>query len=325
MKKKIRLTGLMDSYLEVREPRYSIVFPVLIGLVLLGLVIFFFRSKEDPAQRIADEDPLQNAAPAFEELPRLDPVMIPPPVAGETKTESETKIEPAVAAANSEASLFPDKDFTYWMSPSDLNATIQLLNSGHDRGFWERGHWIKAVEGRWHDGNHEFRIAYEKMPSATAFQWQYRANQTQEQFTRLIDDFSRRGFKLIQSNSFRRPDQTLRFQGVWKKSDASDSGDEELAEPDVSELSQEAKQVAHRQSAPEAVASADSSPAPTQVVAETERSRNPGLVTEPTLLSPPLNPVASESQPSYRPAEAAAPPSQPRMQTLEDVLSYRPE
>ena len=56
---------------------------------------------------------------------------------------------------------------TPWMTPSGLNQYILKKNCGHKTSFWNRGHWIVAVEGRQYGGINQYRIVYAKTPGNT--------------------------------------------------------------------------------------------------------------------------------------------------------------
>ena len=59
-----------------------------------------------------------------------------------------------------------NRDFTPWMSLSELNAFMKTFDSKHpgERNYWDQGHWITAVDGRWHCGIPQYRIRYGDAP-----------------------------------------------------------------------------------------------------------------------------------------------------------------
>jgi len=155
-----------------------------------------------------------------------------PPVEVESASLSESTVEeeallttgPIEASAKAEEALEPkaavtidDQKFTPWLSPQALDDYIQNKNQGFEQTFWQRGHWIRAVEGRWGNGNHEFRIAYEPLPNPDTWQWQYRVNQSQNDFAASIKEMSVHGYSLYQTQFYKRPDGARRFQGVWQR------------------------------------------------------------------------------------------------------------
>ena len=213
-KRQIRLSGVMDSYQVVDQVRYTFVIPALIGALFVGLLVFFFQSKRPPAEEaelveVAEVDP----EPIVEEIEEpVSPTEIEP----EPLVEKEEPIERDAMEVIDDAVAHNESMFTDWMTISDIDAYIKLLNSGHQKSFWERGHWIIAVEGRWELGDQQYRIAWESMPRNSKYQWRYKVNQSQEDFSKAIDELAKQGFKLVHSQSFKRPDQTERFQGVWQ-------------------------------------------------------------------------------------------------------------
>lgn len=178
--------------------------PILIVLVLGGLVTFFLLSRPGKTldritSRAPEEEPALRAVPVAE-APAPDP----------SNPESPAKGASRIPLHSSAGS------FTPWMTPVALDTYIRQLNGPHEESFWKRGHWICAVEGRWREGGHEFRIVYEKMPG-DAWAWRYRANRTRRAF--LAEDLRLRteGFRLVQEQAFLHPDGSERVQGVWRR------------------------------------------------------------------------------------------------------------
>ncbi len=103
--------------------------------------------------------------------------------------------------------------FTPWMTPAEMNQHIQELNRGHTETFWNRGHWIVAVEGRWGGGREEYRIVYEADPR---YAWRYRISQSESQFSENIESLKQQGFQLVQSQVFKNPQGESRYQAIWQ-------------------------------------------------------------------------------------------------------------
>lgn len=210
------ISGIKRSYRHTPETR-TIVMPILIGLVLAGMGVFYFQTRPGGPEETED-----SSSETFSETAGMD---IPTTLTG---SEEESLVRampiaseaPAKPSATSERAAGPPSGsdgFTAWMSPLALDTYIRQQNGGHDDDFWERGHWITAVEGRWQSGEHQFRIAYEEIPDMDSLQWQYRANQSFEQFTGQIEELARRGYRLVQSQFFEHPEEGLRYQGVWRR------------------------------------------------------------------------------------------------------------
>lgn len=143
--------------------------------------------------------------------------MIPETSTGKKAAPVEVPVEVAEFSRPEISGAIDDQKFTPWLSPQALDDYIQRKNKGFEKSFWQRGHWIRAVEGRWENGNHEFRIAYEPLPNSDTWQWQYRVNQTQAAFAVSIEEMSERGYRLCQTQFYIHPDSTRRFQGVWQR------------------------------------------------------------------------------------------------------------
>ncbi len=117
--------------------------------------------------------------------------------------------------------------FTPWMSHADLDQFLSQYDStppGGHPNYWDKGHWINAVEGRWHNGIPEYRIRYGTVPPHRARWWYWYLNQDQESYSRHVHELADQGFTLLDPNSFLRPDGTRRYQGVWQKLIPPDGG-----------------------------------------------------------------------------------------------------
>lgn len=113
-----------------------------------------------------------------------------------------------------------NKGFTPWMTGVELQKFCDAHDTtppGGHPNFWDKGHWIDAVEGRWHDGVPQYRLRYGDSPKHCYLWWYWYFNQDQESFSRHVHEFADQGFTLLDPNSFRRPDDTRRYQGVWHK------------------------------------------------------------------------------------------------------------
>lgn len=115
--------------------------------------------------------------------------------------------------------VIADDDFTSWMKKSDLDNYFEVLNNfdeGND--FFAKGHWITAVEGRWHEANFEYRVKYANTPS-NAYYWYWFLNQDFESFSAKLQKYNQDGFRLVYAQSFNSSTGELRYQGVWHKDD----------------------------------------------------------------------------------------------------------
>ena len=196
--------------------------PVLIGLLLVAMVVFFVKSKPEeplaPQDMVSLEEINATASPdaeaAVESLPSA-------PSVDKIETEADSElVDPESAGTGEKTVAVPvasSSGFTSWMTPLALDTYIRAKNDGYSESFWKRGHWITAVEGRWNNDSLEFRIALDKIPDLNRWQWQYRVNHSAEEFVTASRQFSAQGFQLVQSQSFRDPSGTTRYQGVWQR------------------------------------------------------------------------------------------------------------
>ena len=113
-----------------------------------------------------------------------------------------------------------NKDFTPWMSLAELNTWQKQFDTNPPGGhpnYWDQGHWMNAVEGRWHDGIPQYRVRYGPVPDGYDGAWYWFINQDQASFSSHVHELADAGFVLMDPNSFLRPDDTRRYQGVWHK------------------------------------------------------------------------------------------------------------
>lgn len=130
--------------------------------------------------------------------------------------------KPVTAQAGSPASdqtgAPADKDFTPWMSHAELDDYLKQFDTNPPGGhpnYWDKGHWINAVEGRWQDGIPQYRISYGDAANDHYYTWYWYLNQDQLSYSYHVHEFADKGFVLLDPNSFLRPDDTRRYQGVW--------------------------------------------------------------------------------------------------------------
>lgn len=186
--------------------------PLIIAAVGIGLVTFYVKTKPEPA-------PVDPAMAEIEARGK-PPVSIHQPVNEVLRAIPVTMVEDSAGSPSLpllERDGVTSEDFTSWMSPLALDTYIRQKNRGFEKTFWERGHWIKAVEGRWNNGAHEFRIAFAANPDPDRVQWCYRIDQTEAQFTETLNRLRNEGYTLAQSHAYDHPDGSRRFQGVWQR------------------------------------------------------------------------------------------------------------
>jgi len=183
--------------------------PALIAAVVAAMVLFYFKSKPAPveAATVLVEESISTATPPEAKAPAAPP-LIPP---------SETnRTLPLLARAD-----VSDTDFTPWMSSLALDTYIRQKNRGYQGSFWSRGNWIRSIEGRWIGGGHEFRIALGTMARPGEIQWIYRLDLTELAFADELDRLGDDGFDLAQSQAYRHPDGSKRYQAVWQREETA--------------------------------------------------------------------------------------------------------
>lgn len=131
--------------------------------------------------------------------------------------DSEPSESELLKTAATVAQPIKEKGFTPWMEPLALDTYIRSKSTGTGKTFWESGHWITAVEGRWKSGTREFRIAYDQIPGIETWQWRYKVNQSQPEFATSVSEMVEQGYTLVQTQTFRQPDGDHRYQGVWHR------------------------------------------------------------------------------------------------------------
>jgi len=115
-------------------------------------------------------------------------------------------------------------DWTPWMNDEEFaKFLVQLRGTkGHPTAYWGKGHWINAVEGRWHNGEEQFRITYGPKPKHKKLWWLWYFGLTQAEFNGMVGARAADGFTLLDGNFFTYPDGSRHYQGVWHKVIAPD-------------------------------------------------------------------------------------------------------
>ncbi len=203
---RLPVSGLRESYRPATGPR-TVAIPLLITAILAGLLAFYLRNWDDPfPARLGDTE-----SPVDSEAGDIPAEVAPVPEPAEAEIVLDRSLPLATPVDVVEA------DFTPWMSPLALDTYLRQKNRGHHSSLWSRGHWIRAVEGRWRDGAHEFRIALGAMNRPGELQWLYRFDLTEIAFAEELARLGDKGFVLRQSQAYRHPDGTRRYQAVWQR------------------------------------------------------------------------------------------------------------
>lgn len=187
--------------------------PLLIAAILVALLVFHFKSVPSPPEEAsAAAAPAASAAPGTPAAETAES----PPAAGPPAPSAAAPISDASSRETGDPGV-AEEDFTAWMSPLALDTYIRQKNRGHRGGFWTRGNWIRAIEGRWREGDREYRIALGAMERPGEIDWNYRLDLTEAAFAEAFARFAGEGYALAQSQAYRHPDGTLRYQAVWRR------------------------------------------------------------------------------------------------------------
>lgn len=111
-------------------------------------------------------------------------------------------------------------DFTPWMDKAQMDVFMKSLDGDKPEGknYWDRGHWITAVEGRWHNGKPEHRIRYAESPkNVNGLLWYWWLNANQGEWERNVEKYADDGFTLEHYSSYMRPDGRMIYDAVWHK------------------------------------------------------------------------------------------------------------
>ena len=117
----------------------------------------------------------------------------------------------------SSISVADDDNFSGWMKKRDLDSYFEILNKGDTKSnYFDKGHWIRAVEGRWNGYEVEYRVIIADSPDAP-FEWWWWINQKHRDFAEKMKQYEKMGATLIDAQSFLMPDGTALYQGVWTR------------------------------------------------------------------------------------------------------------
>jgi hypothetical protein len=110
-----------------------------------------------------------------------------------------------------------DDSFSGWMAKRDLDSYFEILNKGDtSSNYFDKGHWISAVEGRWNGHEVEYRVIIEDTPDVP-FKWWWWFNQKHRNFVAIMKKYEKEGASLIRAQSFAMPDGTVLYQSVWTR------------------------------------------------------------------------------------------------------------
>lgn len=214
MYERYPISGIKESYSHVQGTK-TVVMPVLIAALLVALVAFYFKG-EPPAQQSPKAPPTAlNSTPVLPGTGSVETAsFVLPTPAPETPAELPPPAHPANGLPLVSNEAVSEPDLTPWMSPLALDTYIRQKNRSFRESSRDRGHRIEAIEGRWDEGRHQFRIAFDTIPDRERFQYYYRIDQTEAEYHDTLSRLRRDGYTLVQDQAYERPDKTKRYQGV---------------------------------------------------------------------------------------------------------------
>lgn len=222
------ITCIRESYRPARRSG-TVTMPLLMAAILVALSVFYFKGRPSPPEETSTADAPAAIAEAFvpEVVEEAETKVIadveapepPPTVSPVAPSVAEPIPVPDPSPREVERPGLSESDFTPWMTPLVLDTYIRQKNRGHRGGFWTRGNWIRAIEGRWREGEREFRIALGTMDRPGEIDWNYRLDLTEAAFAEALTRFGSQGYALVQSQAYRHPDGALRYQAVWQRDD----------------------------------------------------------------------------------------------------------
>lgn len=216
---RLPITSIRESYETPRGRGSAVLLPLLIGTILAAMALFylhFWQGKEEKATA-AGSDAQMTATSMVSST--AGPSTVKPSDPSDAIASAAIEPEPLVAPDSPPPPLpaVTEADFTPWMSSLSLRTYILQKNYGHNEDFWQRGHWMRAVEGRWRGGDAEFRIAIGTMKHRDEFQWQHAMNLSESEFYKEDAHYRQQGYRLIQSQIWQMPNGSTRHQAVWRR------------------------------------------------------------------------------------------------------------
>ncbi|PXA03847.1 hypothetical protein DDZ13_09395 [Coraliomargarita sinensis] len=107
---------------------------------------------------------------------------------------------------------------TGWLPLAQFNAELARLEKKQNgKNFWDEGHWVTSVDGRWNNGIAEYRMSYAEVPENEGYWWYWWFNQEESSFEQRKRYYSDEGFTMVHSQSYLNPEGEKRYQGVWHK------------------------------------------------------------------------------------------------------------
>jgi tetratricopeptide (TPR) repeat protein len=119
-----------------------------------------------------------------------------------------------------------------WMSGSKMDTYLQNFDSNRNG----TNYWLDAVEGRWNEGEAQYRLRHSQVPDGWGYLWYWWFNQNEVSFKKRLEDMKRQGITLVYRQEFKLPNGETRFQGVWQELYGTDGNKRKVFELPSSEL-----------------------------------------------------------------------------------------
>ena len=102
-----------------------------------------------------------------------------------------------------------------WMPNSEFGELVAQLDK---KSFWSNSFWVTEVDGRYKDGQIEYKFKYEPIPDEAlylGYEWYWWFGQDDVTFEERKKEYKKKGFKMVHEQSFILPDGEKLYQGVW--------------------------------------------------------------------------------------------------------------
>ena len=108
------------------------------------------------------------------------------------------------------------KGGTNWLPVSEFKAYVAEKEK---KNVWGRYNWITSVQGRYKDGQVEYRLRYESAPSDGGFKWRWCYGLKEDQFRKRKKEAKKMAVPLVHEQSFTLPSGEKLYQAVWQYQD----------------------------------------------------------------------------------------------------------
>jgi len=116
--------------------------------------------------------------------------------------------------------VFSHRGFTDWMTIPEMKTFLKPADTQtpEEAKIWDH-RWATEIQNRWSDGAAEFRIRIGDAPKTGLYLWSWGLNLDRVHMDALLEDMGNKGFRLVSLSTFKWPDGSERFSGIWHKTD----------------------------------------------------------------------------------------------------------